>query len=74
MEASDLTSLSPEDRGPVLDAICEGAEFPMVLVEGRLVCTEGTDAVRVMEAVDLALGQQREAWCHPQPTTCAPED
>jgi hypothetical protein len=59
VEAWDLNSLSPEDREPVLDAVCKGAEFPMVLVDGRVACAGDIETDSVMEAVDLVVGQLR---------------
>lgn len=59
VEAWDLNSLSPEDRGPVLDALCTGAEFPMVLVEGRVVSAGDTDSAGVLEALELVVDQLR---------------
>jgi hypothetical protein len=44
VDERDLYELADEERTVVMDAmIHDGHDVPMVLVEGRIVCTDGVD-------------------------------
>jgi hypothetical protein len=51
----DIYALTGDERHAVLDAmIRNGAEAPMVVVDGRVVCTGGVDLEAVLEATRQA--------------------
>lgn len=54
---TSLYHLDGVERGAAIDALSSGAELPLVIADGRVVCTGALD----VEAIAAALPQTQEA-------------
>jgi len=50
----DLGDLAEEERTAVIDRMVAGSDLPMVLVQGRVACTDGWDLRAIAEAAASA--------------------